>query len=516
MDWALLLALAVGLLLALLFLGVRVFAAFLALNLLGVLVLMGPRGFGLFTNSIAQTATSPGLVTVALFVLMGEILFRSGTVAVLFESVDRLVGGLRGRLYVVTVALACAFGALSGSAVAVAAMLGRSVLPLMAERGYDRRLSAGAVLAGASLAPIIPPSLVAILVGSLADVSIAALLMAGIVPGLLIAGLALAVTLARAGPDPAPTGPYTGADPSAPIPHPAAVAEGPSEPEPSPSPAGAAAAEPMPHARTAEAASPGFDPVSGPSSRRAGPTAAPAAPARATGPATSPAPEPAPEHPRGSAFGALLRMTPFLLVIGSVMGLILAGVATPSESAATGCVGALLVAALFGRATPRALSAAVGAAVRTTCAILVIVACATLFSQLLSLAGATRGLVETMAGLGLGPDATFLVLMLVPFVMCMVVDWLAFMLLAIPIYGPIVEAQGYDPVWFWTLFMINLTVGSMTPPFGYTLFALKGASDLSTRDLFAAAWPVVGVFVLGMALLWAFPPLVTALPAALR
>ena len=447
MSWALLLALAVGLLLALLFLGVRVFAAFLALNLVGVMVLMGPRGFGLFTNSIAQTATSPGLVTVALFVLMGEILFRSGTVAVLFESVDRLVGGLRGRLYVVTVALACAFGALSGSAVAVAAMLGRSVLPLMTARGYDRRLSAGAVLAGASLAPIIPPSLVAILVGSLADVSIAALLVAGIVPGLLIAGLALAVTLVRAGPDPAAVAYPTGA----------AVAPGPDRP--------------------------------------------PAGP---------------PGAAKGSAFGALLRMMPFLLVIASVMGLILAGVATPSESAATGCLGALLVAALFGRATPRALAEAVAAATRTSCAILVIVACATLFAQLLSLAGATRGLVEAMAGLGLGPDATFLVLMAVPFVMCMVVDWLAFMLLAIPIYGPIVAAQGYDPVWFWTLFMINLTVGSMTPPFGYTLFALKGASDLSTRDLFAAAWPVVAVFVAGMALLWAFPPLVTALPAALR
>ena len=141
-----------------LFSGAKIFVGFLLLNIVGVLVLIGPRGFGLFSNSIFETATSPTLVTVALFVLMGEILFRSGTVDVLFSSVDRLVGRLKGRLYVVSIALSTVFGALSGSAVAVAAMLGRSVLPLMEKRNYDQRTSALTILAGASLAPIIPPA----------------------------------------------------------------------------------------------------------------------------------------------------------------------------------------------------------------------------------------------------------------------------------------------------------------------------------------------------------------------
>lgn len=195
MSWALPLVGAIGLLLVLLFTGMRVFAAFLVLNIVGVLVLTGPRGFGLFTNSLFETATSQSLATVALFVLMGEILFRSGSVEVLFDGIDRLIGQMRGRLYVVTVALSTVFGALSGSAVAVAAMLGRSVLPAMAQRGYDARRSAATVLAGASLAPIIPPSLLAIIVGSLADVSIAGLLVAGILPGLLFACLTLAWVL---------------------------------------------------------------------------------------------------------------------------------------------------------------------------------------------------------------------------------------------------------------------------------------------------------------------------------
>jgi tripartite ATP-independent transporter DctM subunit len=426
MTWAVLLIGAVGLLLALLFTGMRVFAAFLVLNLAGVLVLIGPRGFGLFTNSLYETATSQSLATVALFVLMGEVLFRSGSVEVLFDGIDRLVGRVRGRLYVVTVALSTVFGALSGSAVAVAAMLGRSVLPSMKARGYDGRRSAATVLAGASLAPIIPPSLLAIIVGSLADVSIAGLLVAGLLPGLLFAALTLGWVL------------------------------------------------------------------------------------------TGGAPPHAPDAPRGSVGAALLRIAPFLLVVGSVMGLILAGIATPSESAATGVAGALLVAALQRRLTLGMLREAVGGAVQTTCVILVIVCAAKLFSQLLSFAGATRGLVALIGELGLGPDMTFLLMMLVPFVLCMFIDQIAFMLLAVPIYVPLVAAQGYDPIWFWTLFLVNLTVGSLTPPFGYTLFALKGASDLTTREVFAAAWPVVGIFVAGMAVLWAAPWIVTAIPNAIR
>ena len=429
MTWLAFLCLALGLLLALLFSGVKIFVGFLALNLVGVMVLIGPRGFGLFTNSIFESATSPTLVTVALFVLMGEILFRSGTVDILFRSVDRLIGGLKGRLYVVTIALSTVFGALSGSAVAVAAMLGRSVLPLMQDRGYDTRRSAGTILAGASLAPIIPPSLLAIIVGSLADVSIAGLLVAGLIPGLLFASLSLAyVFLREDGTDMTP-----------------------------------------------------------------------------------------PAQVEGSALRAWLDMLPFLLVIFAVMGLIILGIATPSESAATGVIGALIVAALFGRLDSQMLRETITSALTISVVILIIVASAKLFSQLLSFAGATRGLVTLISDMGLSPDLTFLVMMLIPFLLCMFIDQIAFMLLAIPIYQPIVVAMGFDPIWFWTLFMINLTVGSLTPPFGYTLFALKGANDrLSTADVFSAAWPIVGIFITGMVILWAIPGVVTFVPGLLQ
>lgn len=429
MSWVAFLTLAIGLLLSILFTGTRIFVGFLVLNIVGVLILIGPRGFGLFSNSIFETATSPTLVTIALFVLMGEILFRSGTVDVLFNSVDRLVGRLRGRLYVVTISLSTVFGALSGSAVAVAAMLGRSVLPLMKERGYPVGPSASTILAGASLAPIIPPSLLAIIVGSLADVSIAGLLVAGILPGLIFAALTLAYLYLRGGDMPPP---------------------------------------------------------------ERGQTVTP-------------------------IWRALVDMVPFLIVIFSVMGLILLGIAAPSESAATGVVGAIIVAGIFGKLTWSMLREAVASALTIAVVILIIVCSAKLFSQLLSFSGATRGLIATIDALGLGPELTFLLMMAIPFVLCMFIDQIAFMLLAIPIYQPLVAAMGFDPIWFWTIFLINLTVGSLTPPFGYTLFALKGASEgVSTAQVFRAAWPVVGIFLTGMALLWAFPDLVTAVPRALQ
>jgi tripartite ATP-independent transporter DctM subunit len=431
MSWLVLLLLAIGLLLAILFTGAKVFVGFLALNLIGVLVLIGPRGFGLFSNSIFEAATSTSLATIALFVLMGEILFRSGTVDILFRSVDTLVGRLRGRLYVVTIMLSTIFGALSGSAVAVAAMLGRSVLPLMQERGYSLRRSVGTILAGASLAPIIPPSLLAIIVGSLADVSIAGLLVAGLVPGLVLASMTLGYVL---------------------------IAEMRSTPMMAENPT-----------------------------------------------------------PTLSARNAILEMLPFLIVIFAVMGLIILGIATPSESAATGVVGAMLVAAIFRRLTWTMLLDSIASAVRISVMILIIIVSAKLFSQLLSFAGATRGLIELISQLGLGAGMTFFLMMLIPFVLCMFIDQFAFMLLAVPIYHPIVEAMGFDPIWFWTIFLINLTVGSLTPPFGYTLFALKGANEgLSTSAVFKAAWPVVGIFISGMFVLWFFPSLVTYVPEQLR
>jgi TRAP-type C4-dicarboxylate transport system permease large subunit len=145
-----------------------------------------------------------------------------------------------------------------------------------------------------------------------------------------------------------------------------------------------------------------------------------------------------------------------------------------------------------------------------------VLAASKLFSQLLAFTGATGGLVALVAGLELQPWQMFMLLMAVPLVLCMFIDQIAFMLLAIPLYVPIVGVYGFDPIWFWTMFLIILTIGSITPPFGYTLFAIKGSSDaLSMNDVFRASVPVLFIFLSGVAILCAFPAIVTWLPRSI-
>jgi tripartite ATP-independent transporter DctM subunit len=437
MDWALNLTIGLGLLMLVLMAGMPIFLGFLALNLAGVLLFFGPSGFGLFVNSVVDTSTSGSLTTIPLFILMGEILFRSGAVDVLFDSVDRMIGKVRGRLYLLVVSLSTLFGALSGSAVAVVAMLGRPLLPQMIGRGYDKRLSAALIQGGASLAPIIPPSLLAVINGSMADVSISSLLLAGIVPGLLLAGMMIAWVFVEVWR------------------------------KPSLAPDDADGREPL-------------------SWRELG--------------------------------VCIARMLPFGIVIFSVMGLMLMGIATPSEAAATGCVGAMVTAAIYRKLSLEMLKQALISSVSVSAMILIIVATSVLFGQLLAFTGATRDLVSWAAGLNLHPMVMFLLLMLVPFILCMFIDQIAFMLVAIPIYVPLVKALGFDPIWFWTLFSINLTIGSLTPPFGYTMFALRAAAPqhITLQEVFSASWPVTWLFLFGMAIMTVFPGIITWLPMLLK
>ena len=437
MDGILMMAGAMALLLLLFALGVPVFLAFLAINTAGVALFLGPQAFGLVANSLFTTASTSSLTAIALFVLMGEILFRSGTSEVLFEAVDRFVGRLLGRQFVLAGVLAAVFGALSGSNMAVSAMMAKSVFPGMVARGYDRKLSIGMILGGASLAPVIPPSVLTIIIATLANVSVAGLLLAGVVPGLLLALLFIAYALIRVRLNPR------------------------------------------------------------------------LAPGRADEGAANGVARP------GLAMAAL-RCLPFTLIIAAVMGLILAGIATPSESAATGVLGAMATAAVFGNLRLAMLKDALRGSVLITAMILVIMASSTLFSQLLALSGATGQLTEWVTQLAWDPVWMLLAMMGLVFVFCLFIDQVAVMLVIIPIYLPLVGVLGFDPLWFWLLMLLNVTVGGITPPFGYAMFAFKGArNDVPMTALFAAAWPFVGLFLLGMLVVGMVPSLATWLPGLL-
>ena len=435
MVWWEIISIGLALLLGLFITGMPIFLAFLVMIVMAVFVTMGPAGFGLVVNSLYTTGSSLTLGTVSLFILLGEVLFRSGTVNVLMNSLDTIIGRIRGRHYLLSVALATVLGSLSGSAMAVGAMMGRSLLPIMLERKYDVRLSIGTILGGACLAPIIPPSILGIIVATLANVSVSSLLIAGIIPGLLIASLFVGYCMMRVAlnPDLAPE-------------------------------------------------------------------------LQERGKVTS-----------KEFFKALVGLLPFSLIIFMVIGLILLGIATPSEAAATGVLGSLITAAIYRKLSFRMMFVAFSEATILSAVILLIIASAVMFTQLLAFTGATGALTKVVANLELNQWVFLFVLLLLPFVLCMFIDGLGLLLILIPIYKPIVNALGWDPVWFWLIFLITLILGAITPPFGYVLFAVKAAAPkISMSTIFSASWPFVGITLIGILILILIPGLVTFLPNLLK
>ena len=188
MEWYTLLLLLTGAALGLMFVGLPVLVAFFLTNILGAFLFMGGmRGVVQMLANGAESVANFSLAPVPLFLFMGTLFFRSGLAMRVLDALDRCFGALPGRLAYVTVAASTVFAALSGSSIANTGMMGSVMVPEMRRRGYKLALAAGPVLGAGGLAVIIPPSSMTVFLGSLARIDVAALLLAGIVPGALIA-----------------------------------------------------------------------------------------------------------------------------------------------------------------------------------------------------------------------------------------------------------------------------------------------------------------------------------------
>ena len=198
MEWALPLVLFLGGLIALMLLGLPVATAFIVVNIVGAWVFMGGiAGLELLTRNALDGVISFSLVPIGLFILMGEALYQSGLAGKAIDAVDRLIRRLPGRLAIVSIVGGTLFSALSGSSVANAAMLGSTLVPQMMQRRYHPVMSIGPILGTGGIAILIPPSALTVLLGSLSRIPIAELLIAGIVPGLLIAGSYVVYVIVR-------------------------------------------------------------------------------------------------------------------------------------------------------------------------------------------------------------------------------------------------------------------------------------------------------------------------------
>ncbi len=433
MEWYLALALLLGSILILMGLGMPVALAFLAANILGAWVFMGGEaGISQLLNNGLGALTTYALAPIPLFLLMGEIFFHTGLGARMFNAIDRLLGRLPGRLSYVTVLGGTGFATLSGSSMGSTALLGSLMVPEMSARGYKKHMSVGPILGTGGLAIIIPPSALAVLLATLAEIDVGALLIAGILPGLVLAVLYIGTIWVQTRLDPV--------------------------------------------------AAPAYDvePLS-----------------------------------LGARLVLILRdVVPMVGVMVAIVMMMLYGIVTPSEAAAFGALGVIILAAFFRCLTLSALKRSVIGALRVTLMAYLIVFGSATFSQLLAFSGASRGLIGWATGFELDPLAMLVVMFAILLLLGMFMEQISIMLLTVPIFFPLAESLGFDLIWFAVIMLLALEISFTTPPFGLLLFVMKGVAppDTTMRQIYRAAIPFILCSLALVGLIIAFPPLALWLP----
>ena len=433
MEWYFALGLLLGMLILFMATGLPVAFSFFAVNLVGAVVFLGGEaGLMQLVRNAVWSVTTFSLAPIPLFILMGEIMFHTGMAFRAIDAVDRLIARVPGRLSLVAVTGGTIFSTLSGSTMANVAMLGSSLLPEMQRRGYHPSMAMGPILGTGGIAMLIPPSALAVLLASLAQMPVAELLVAGIVPGLLIALLFFVYIVVRC---------------------------------------------------------------------RLSPGLAPAYVQEDLAPG---------DRVRPFLIYVVPLMALFVLVVGSI----LAGWATPTESAALGAVGAVIAAVAYRCLTRRALRTALIEAAKVTGMALFIICASVTFAQILAFSGAVDGLLEVTIELDFSPITLLILMLLILLALGAFIDQLSMMLITLPFFMPLAQHAGFDLVWYGVLLLVVLEVSLTTPPFGLLLFVMKGVAppQITLRQIYVAAGPFIALELLVLILVVVYPGLATWLP----
>jgi len=205
---------------------------------------------------------------------------------------------------------------------------------------------------------------------------------------------------------------------------------------------------------------------------------------------------------------------PLGVIVFLVVGVIFVGIATPTEAAATGCMGTFLLAAAYRSLTWNMVRKSFRNAFRITIMMLTIIAAATVFSQIMAFSGATAGLVTFTVGLTLPPMLIIVAIMLVLIFLGMFMGVVPIMMITVPIFLPVVTELGFDPLWFAVIFLLNMEMSTTSPPFGLSLFVMKSVAppDTTMASIYRAALPFLYLDVVAIALIIAFPALALWLP----
>ncbi|MGH8689094.1 MAG: TRAP transporter large permease [Burkholderiales bacterium] len=432
MSWAEILLVLLGTLVLFMALGLPVVFAFFATNLIGAWLFMGGEaGLMQLVRNAVDSVTSFALLPIPLFILMGEIMFYTGVAERAIDAVDKLIARVPGRLSLVAIVGGTIFASLSGSSIANTAMLGSTLLPEMFRRGYKPSIAIGPIVAVGGIAILIPPSALAVLLGSVAQIPIGELLIASIIPALIMSALFFGYVILRCRLDPS--------------------------------------------------LAPAYDVQALSWRERLMPFVKYVLPLSAI----------------------------FVVVVGSIIG----GVATPTESAALGAAASLGAAAAYRRLTWANFVVSVRQTLRFTVMTLFIICGSITFSQLMAFSQASNGLSAAVLGAGLAPLGLLIGMLLILLFLGCFMDQVSMMMITVPLFMPIVQKAGFDPVWFGVLMLMCLEIGLATPPFGLLLFVAKGASpETSMGEIVRSVAPFIGIALAVVVLLIAAPELTLWLP----
>ncbi len=423
---------------ALIFLGLPISFCMISVAFASSFYLFGDKAGVHLWTILLDVARNYTLTAIPMFVLMGYLLARAGIAERLFRAMQLWLGRLPGGMALATIGMCGVFAASTGIVGAVEVVVGLMAIPAMLKAGYNKPLIAGTICAGGSLGTIIPPSVIAVIYASVADMSIGDL-MAGIIgPGLitLVAFLGYILVQAILVPGGSPRG---------------------MEPE----------LERMPL----------WDRL---------------------------------------VFTAA-SLLPAIVLIVAVLGSILAGVASPTEAAAVGVLGALILAAAYRRLDRKVLEESCTETVKVTAMIMLIVAGGTMFTSTFILQGGGQAVQALITTYDLSQAAVIAAMVAIVFVLGFAFDWITIVLICTPVFHPIVQALDIDPLWFGVLMIVTLQTSYLTPPMAPSIFYLKSIAppEMTYRHMFIGVIPFVLCQFLVIAAVILFPATATYLPSIL-
>ncbi|HMM85817.1 TRAP transporter large permease subunit [Azohydromonas sp.] len=382
--------------------------------------------------TIWGSASSWTLTALPLFVWMGEILFRTRLSQDMFRGLAPWMQPLPGRLLHTNVIGCAIFAAVSGSSAATCATIGKMSLPELRRRGYPDGIAVGSLAGAGTLGLLIPPSIIMIVYGVSADVSIAQLFIAGVVPGLLLAALFSGYLVLWSWRHPQQVPP---AEPGVTLRH---------------------------------------------------------------------------------KLRESRHLLPVVALILAVLGSIYAGIATATEAAAVGVVGALIVSAAQGSLSWRTFKDSLLGGTRMYCMIALILAGAAFLTLAMGYIGLPRQLAEWIGSLGLTPLQLLVALALFYILLGCFLDGISIVVLTMGVILPTVQAAGIDLLWFGVFVVLVVEMAQITPPVGFNLFVLQGMTGREIGWIARVTLPFFGLMVLALALVYLLPDLVTFLPRQMR